>query len=74
MHCGSSSLSRTAGFAWLRRLHRKMPSCFWNGSGLDTFAAEQRLDYGFVHDGMTLEELFDADISGRDFPAGNPTR
>ena len=39
---------------------------------LDTFAAEQRLDYGFVHDGMTLEELFDADISGRDFARGKP--
>jgi trehalose/maltose hydrolase-like predicted phosphorylase/beta-phosphoglucomutase-like phosphatase (HAD superfamily) len=39
---------------------------------LDTFAAEQRLDYGFVHSGMTLEELFDADISGRDFPRGKP--
>ena len=39
---------------------------------LDTFAAEQRLDYDFVHDGMTLDELFDADISGRDFPRGKP--
>jgi trehalose/maltose hydrolase-like predicted phosphorylase/beta-phosphoglucomutase-like phosphatase (HAD superfamily) len=39
---------------------------------LDTFAAEQRLDYGFVRDGMTLQELFDADISGRDFPRGKP--
>jgi trehalose/maltose hydrolase-like predicted phosphorylase/beta-phosphoglucomutase-like phosphatase (HAD superfamily) len=39
---------------------------------LDTFTAEQRLDYGFVHSGMTLEELFDADISGRDFPRGKP--
>ena len=39
---------------------------------LDTFAAEQRLDYSFVHDGMTLEELFDADISGRDLPRGKP--
>ncbi|MGH3339250.1 MAG: HAD family hydrolase, partial [Propionibacteriaceae bacterium] len=39
---------------------------------LDTFAAEQRLDYTFVDDGMTLEELFDADISGRDFPRGKP--
>ena len=39
---------------------------------LDTFAAEQRLDYGFVRPGMTLEELFDADISGRDFPRGKP--
>src|SRR5215218_11357502 len=39
---------------------------------LDTFAAEQRLDYASVHDGMTLEQLFDADISGRDFPRGKP--
>jgi trehalose/maltose hydrolase-like predicted phosphorylase/beta-phosphoglucomutase-like phosphatase (HAD superfamily) len=39
---------------------------------LDTFAAEQRLDYGFIHAGMTLDELFDADISGRDFPKGKP--
>ncbi|MDQ4103839.1 MAG: HAD-IA family hydrolase [Actinomycetota bacterium] len=39
---------------------------------LDTFAAEQRLDYDFIHEGMTLEELFDADISGRDFPRGKP--
>jgi beta-phosphoglucomutase-like phosphatase (HAD superfamily) len=39
---------------------------------LDTFAAEQRLDHDFIHDGMTLAELFDADISGRDFPRGKP--
>ncbi len=39
---------------------------------LDTFAAEQRLDYHFIRPGMTLEELFDADISGRDFPRGKP--
>jgi beta-phosphoglucomutase len=39
---------------------------------LDTFAAEQRLDYDFIHAGMTLAELFDADISGRDFPRGKP--
>ena len=39
---------------------------------LDTFTAEQRLAYGFVHSGMTLEELFDADISGRDFARGKP--
>ncbi|HEV8651033.1 MAG TPA: HAD-IA family hydrolase [Actinomycetes bacterium] len=39
---------------------------------LDTFAAEQRLDYDFIRPGMTLQELFDADISGRDFPKGKP--
>jgi trehalose/maltose hydrolase-like predicted phosphorylase/beta-phosphoglucomutase-like phosphatase (HAD superfamily) len=39
---------------------------------LDTFAAEQRLDYEFIRPQMTLKELFDADISGRDFPRGKP--
>src|SRR6266540_1264218 len=39
---------------------------------LDTFAAEQRLDYPFIRSGLTLLELFDADISGRDFPRGKP--
>jgi beta-phosphoglucomutase-like phosphatase (HAD superfamily) len=39
---------------------------------LDTFAAEQRLEYDFIRPGMTLQELFDADISGRDFPNDKP--
>ena len=39
---------------------------------LDTFAAEQRLDYPFVHRGLTLLGLFDADVSGRDLPRGKP--
>src|SRR4029450_7408441 len=34
---------------------------------LDSFPAERRLDYDFIRDGMPLQELFDADISGRDF-------
>jgi len=39
---------------------------------LDTFAAEQRLDYPFLHTGMTLLDLFDADTSGRDIARGKP--
>jgi trehalose/maltose hydrolase-like predicted phosphorylase/beta-phosphoglucomutase-like phosphatase (HAD superfamily) len=39
---------------------------------VDTFAAEQRLDYRFTRPGLTLLDLFDADISGRDFPRGKP--
>jgi alpha,alpha-trehalase len=39
---------------------------------LDTFAAEQRLEYDFIRTGMTLQELFDADLSGRDFTPGKP--
>jgi trehalose/maltose hydrolase-like predicted phosphorylase/beta-phosphoglucomutase-like phosphatase (HAD superfamily) len=39
---------------------------------LDLFAAEQRIECDFIHEGMTLAEVFDADISGRDFPLGKP--
>ncbi len=39
---------------------------------LDVFCAERGLPYGFVTDGMTLKEIFDADISGRDFKQGKP--
>ncbi|WP_433555189.1 HAD-IA family hydrolase [Pseudonocardia xinjiangensis] len=39
---------------------------------LDLFAAEQRIDHDFIHPGMTLSQLFDADISGRDFAKGKP--
>ena len=39
---------------------------------VDTFAAEQLLDYDVVHEGMTLEDLFDVDLSGQDFPRGKP--
>ncbi|GAA3109452.1 hypothetical protein GCM10010464_85400 [Pseudonocardia yunnanensis] len=39
---------------------------------LDLFAAEQRIDYEFITPGMTLAQVFDADISGRDFPKGKP--
>jgi beta-phosphoglucomutase len=39
---------------------------------LDLFCAERGLPYPFVHEGMTLLEIFDADISGRDFKQGKP--
>jgi trehalose/maltose hydrolase-like predicted phosphorylase/beta-phosphoglucomutase-like phosphatase (HAD superfamily) len=39
---------------------------------LDTFAAEQRLDYPFLRTGMTLLDLFDADTSGREIARGKP--
>ena len=39
---------------------------------LDTFVAEQRLDYGIVREGMTLEDLFDAELSGRELARGKP--
>lgn len=39
---------------------------------LDTFAQEQGLEYEFLKPGQTLLELFDADVSGRDFAHGKP--
>ena len=63
---------KDSGFRVAAASSSKNAKLFLERIRLDTFAAEQRLDYGFVHDGMTLEELFDADISGRDFPRGKP--
>lgn len=39
---------------------------------LDTFGAEQRLAYRFIHPELTLLQLFDAGTSGRDIPRGKP--
>ncbi|HUK73062.1 MAG TPA: HAD-IA family hydrolase [Streptosporangiaceae bacterium] len=39
---------------------------------LDTFAEENGLSYGFVHPGLTLLDVFDGDVTGRDFPRGKP--
>ncbi|MGH3404036.1 MAG: HAD family hydrolase, partial [Streptosporangiaceae bacterium] len=63
---------KDAGIAVAAASSSKNARLFLERIRLDTFAAEQRLDYGFVNEGMTLEQLFDADISGRDFPRGKP--
>ncbi|MCA1716809.1 MAG: HAD-IA family hydrolase [Actinobacteria bacterium] len=39
---------------------------------LDEFASEQGLDYDFLEFGLTLQDIFDADVTGRDFPQGKP--
>jgi beta-phosphoglucomutase len=39
---------------------------------IDSFAAGQGLAYDFVRPGLRLSELFDVDISGRDFARGKP--
>jgi len=39
---------------------------------LDTFAAEQGISSPVVRPGLTLLELFDVDVSGRDFAHGKP--
>jgi beta-phosphoglucomutase len=39
---------------------------------LDEFAAQQGLDYDFLEFGVTLQDIFDADVTGRDFEQGKP--
>jgi beta-phosphoglucomutase-like phosphatase (HAD superfamily) len=39
---------------------------------LDTFAQEQGLSYPFVTPNLTLLNIFDADVTGRDFAQGKP--
>lgn len=39
---------------------------------LDTFAEKEGLAYDFLRPGLTLVEIFDADLSGRDFEHGKP--
>jgi trehalose/maltose hydrolase-like predicted phosphorylase/beta-phosphoglucomutase-like phosphatase (HAD superfamily) len=63
---------RHAGIRVAAASSSKNAKLFLERIRLDTFAAEQRLDYDFIRPRMTLQELFDADISGRDFPKGKP--
>jgi trehalose/maltose hydrolase-like predicted phosphorylase/beta-phosphoglucomutase-like phosphatase (HAD superfamily) len=60
------------GFRVAAASSSKNTKLFLSRIRLDTFAAEQRLEYGFIRPRMTLKEVFDADISGRDFPRGKP--
>ena len=40
--------------------------------GLDTFAGEEGLHYDFLRPGFRLVDIFDKDLSGRDFARGKP--
>ena len=42
---------------------------FLKRNPLDVFVAERGVSYAFIHEGMTLLNLFDADFSGSDFRA-----
>ena len=42
---------------------------FLKRNPFDVFVAERGVPYAFIHKGMTLLNLFDADISGSDFRA-----
>jgi trehalose/maltose hydrolase-like predicted phosphorylase/beta-phosphoglucomutase-like phosphatase (HAD superfamily) len=63
---------KSAGILVAAASSSKNAKLFLERIRLDLFAAEQRIDCDFIHEGMTLAEVFDADISGRDFPRGKP--
>jgi beta-phosphoglucomutase-like phosphatase (HAD superfamily) len=63
---------KSAGIPVAAASSSKNAKLFLERIRLDLFAAEQRIDCDFIREGMTLAELFDADISGRDFPKGKP--
>lgn len=56
---GAASSSKNAGL-FLRQIR------------LDQFAAEQGLQYDFIQPGLTLLNIFDVDVTGRDFAHGKP--
>jgi beta-phosphoglucomutase len=39
---------------------------------LDAFAEQEGAHFDFIRPGLTLVDVFDADVSGRDFPRGKP--
>lgn len=59
-------------FALAAASSSKNASEFLKRIPLDVFAAERGLPYDFIHEGMTMLNLFDADISGCDFEHGKP--
>ncbi len=63
---------KAAGIPVAAASSSKNANLFLRQIRLDTFAAEQRLEYPFIRPGLNLLGLFDADISGRDFPRGKP--
>ena len=63
---------RGAGIPVAAASSSKNAALFLRQIRLDTFAAEQGLDYDFLRPGLSLLEFFDVDISGRDFAQGKP--
>jgi beta-phosphoglucomutase-like phosphatase (HAD superfamily) len=63
---------RAAGITIATASSSKNAALFLRAIRLDTFAADEGLDHGFVSPGTTLLDFVDADISGRDFARGKP--
>jgi beta-phosphoglucomutase len=63
---------RAAGLRVATASSSKNAALFLRAIRLDTFVAEHDLHYDFVRPQMTLLDLVDVDISGRDFKRGKP--
>ena len=63
---------RAAGVRLAAASSSKNAGRLLGGIRLDRAAQEMGLSYDFVAPGLTLLELFDADVSGRDFDRGKP--
>ncbi|HEU0087589.1 MAG TPA: HAD-IA family hydrolase [Pseudonocardiaceae bacterium] len=63
---------RNAGVKLAAASSSKNAGLFLRQIRLDTFAARHGLRYDFLRPGETLLDVFDADLSGRDFAQGKP--
>lgn len=63
---------KDAGLAVAAASSSKNAGLFLRTIRLDTFAAEQGISSSSVGPGCTLLDIFDADVSGRDFEHGKP--
>lgn len=64
--------ARTAGMRIAAASSSKNAGLFLRKIRMDTFAAAEGAAYAPVADGTSLQNIFDVDISGRDFPRGKP--
>ena len=63
---------KAAGLTVAAASSSKNAGLFLRQIRLDTFAAEEGLDYDWIAPGLTLLAAFDVDISGRSFEHGKP--
>ena len=63
---------RASGFATAAASSSKNAHLFLSQIQLDTFAQQEGLHYDFLRPGFRLIDIFDKDLSGRDFAHGKP--
>jgi len=63
---------KDAGMRIVAASSSKNANAFLERIRLDEFVEEEGLDYDFVESGMTLLDMLDANVSGRDFEQGKP--